>query len=71
MGIYEIRQNGTTLMLFVNELKSPQVADLLIALGGKAKLVAGAKPCVAVECKTVPLRLKSSPKFSVCSNFTA
>ena len=52
MGIYEIRQNGTTLMLFVNELKSPQVADLLIALGGKAKLVAGAKPCVAVGCKT-------------------
>ena len=59
MGIYEIRQNGTTLMLFVNELKSPQVADLLIALGGKAKLVAGAKPCVAVECKnsSAPLEI--------------
>ena len=47
------------LMLFVNELKSPQVADLLIALGGKAKLVAGAKPCVAVECKnsSAPLEI--------------
>ena len=59
MGIYEIRQNGTTLMLFVNELKSPQVADLLIALGGKEKLVAGAKPCVAIERKnsSAPLEI--------------
>jgi len=32
---------------------------LLIALGGKAKLVAGAKPCVAVECKnsSAPLEI--------------
>ena len=59
MGIYEIRQNGTTLMLFVNELKSPQVADLLIALDGMAKLVAGAKPCGAGECKnsSAPLEI--------------
>ena len=71
MGIYEIRQNGTTLMLFVNELKSPQVADLLIALGGKAKLVAEQNRALRLSAKTAPLRLKSSPKFSVCSNFTA
>ena len=63
MGVYEIRQNGTMLMLYVNELKSPQVADLLIALGGKAKLVAGAKPCVAVECKNSSAPLETLTKI--------
>ena len=50
MGIYEIRQNETEILLFVKELKSPVVADLLIALNGKAKLNAGAKPFVSVKC---------------------
>ena len=49
-GIYEIRQNDNTLMLYVRELKSPEVADMLIALNGKASLNAGAKPFVSVKC---------------------
>lgn len=51
MGIYEIRQNENSLLLYVREIKSPEVADLLIALNGKAKLCAGAKPYLAVGCK--------------------
>ena len=50
MGIYEIRQNSSDVLLYVREIKSPAVADLLIALNGKAKLVAGAKPYVSVKC---------------------
>ena len=50
MGIYEIRQNDSAIMLFVNELKSPVVADLLIALNGKAALNAGTKPNLSVKC---------------------
>lgn len=50
MGIYEIRQNGNTLLLYVKEIKSPAVADLLIALNGKAMLNAGAKPYLSVNC---------------------
>ena len=38
MGIYEIRQNENNIMLYVKEIKSPEVADLLIALNGKAML---------------------------------
>lgn len=50
MGIYEIRQNDSNLLLYVKEIKSPAVADLLIALNGKAMLCAGAKPNVSVKC---------------------
>ncbi len=49
-GVYEIRQNGNTLLLYVKEIKSPTVADLLIALNGKAMLNAGAKPYLSVKC---------------------
>ena len=52
MGVYEIRQNDTTLLLYVKELKSPAVADLLIALHGKATLNAGTKPYLAVKCQS-------------------
>ena len=50
MGISEIRQNEQALLLYVKELKSPVVADLLISLNGKATLNAGQKPHVAVSC---------------------
>ncbi len=50
MGVYEIRQTDTVVNLFVKELKSPAVADLLIAVGGKATLNAGIKPSLSVKC---------------------
>ena len=51
MGIYEIRQNENSLLLYVKEIKSPEVADLLIALNGKAMLCAGTKPYLSVKCR--------------------
>ena len=50
IGVYEIRQTDSSVNLFVKELKSPAVADLLIAVGGRATLNAGAKPSVSVKC---------------------
>ena len=52
MGIYEIRQIDKSILLYVNEIKSPAVADLLISLNGKASLNAGAKPHLAIPCKS-------------------
>ena len=52
LGVYEIRQNDTSLLLYVKEIKSPAVADLLIALNGKAQLNAGAKPYLSVKCQS-------------------
>lgn len=49
LGIYEIRQNENTINLYVKEIKSPAVADLLISLNGKATLSAGNKPCLTVR----------------------
>ena len=50
MGVYEIRQNDSAILLYVREIKSPAVADLLIALNGKAMLSAGSKPYLSVKC---------------------
>ena len=50
MGVYEIRQSENAIQLYVKEIKSPAVADLLIALNGKASLNAGAKPYLSVKC---------------------
>ncbi len=50
MGVYEIRQNDSSILLYVKELRSPAVADLLISLNGKATLNAGSKPYLAVKC---------------------
>lgn len=50
LGVYEIRQNDERLLLYVKEIKSPAVADLLISLNGKAQLNAGQKPFLSVKC---------------------
>ena len=50
MGVYEIRQNDSAILLYVKEIKAPAVADLLIALNGKAMLSAGTKPYLSVKC---------------------
>ena len=63
MGIYEIRQNDTAILLYVKEIKSPAVADLLIALNGKAKLCAGGKPYVSVNCQREQSSLKMLKKI--------
>ncbi len=68
LGITEIRQNEGSLMLFVKEIKSPQTADLLIRLNGKAALNSGARPSLSVKCpdgKTALENLKKIFEISV------
>lgn len=52
MGIYEIKQNDANVLLFVKDIKSPQIIDLICRQKGNALLSAGAKPYVAVKLKS-------------------
>ncbi len=49
MGIYEIRQNDTTLMLYLSDIKRPEVPELISKLPGRTMLSAGGKPYIAVR----------------------
>ena len=49
LGIYEIKQQPDYLLLYVKQIKSEGVAELLGRLKGKAMLSAGEKPYVAVK----------------------
>ena len=56
MGIYEIRQQGEHLNIYVKQLKSQAVADILSKLNGRAVLHAGEKPHISVairKCDTI------------------
>ena len=50
MGIYEIRQTDSNVLLFVKEIKSPKVIELLSRLNGRAMLSAGNKPYITIRC---------------------
>ncbi|MCH5303762.1 MAG: transcription-repair coupling factor [Ruminococcus sp.] len=49
LGIYEIRQNETSILLYVKNIKSEAVSDILVKLKGQALLNAGNKPYIAVR----------------------
>ncbi len=56
MGIYEIRQQNDHLNIYVRQLKSKYVGDILSKLNGRAVLRAGGKPCISVavrKCDTI------------------
>ena len=57
MGIYEIKQNDTTLLLYLSDIKNPELISLVGKARGKALLSAGNKPYVALRCvsKSDPL----------------
>lgn len=48
-GIYEIRQNPDSLLLYVRQIKSEAVADIIGRFRGRAMLNAGAKPYIAIR----------------------
>ncbi len=50
LGVYEIRQNDSSVLLYIREIKSPFVADMLIAYNGRAMLSAGSKPYISIKC---------------------
>ena len=56
-GVYEIRQNETSLLLYLQDVKRKEVFDLISKSNGKGLLNAGSKPYIAVrlEKKTAPL----------------
>lgn len=49
MGIYEIKQQNDTFLLYVRQIKSQGVADIIGRLKGRAMLNAGNKPYIAVK----------------------
>lgn len=48
-GIYEIKQNEATILLYVKDIKSQVVSELLVKFKGKCMINAGNKPYVAVK----------------------
>ncbi len=49
LGVYEIRQNESSLLLYINSIKSEGCGRLLKSLKGQALLNAGNKPYIAVK----------------------
>ena len=48
-GIYEIRQNESSILLYLNDIRRREVADIIGKMKGRALLSAGAKPYIAVR----------------------
>ena len=51
LGIYEIRQQPDFLLLYVRQLKSEAVADIVGRFSGRAMLNAGTKPYIAIRLR--------------------
>ncbi|MBQ9742611.1 MAG: transcription-repair coupling factor [Ruminococcus sp.] len=49
MGIYEIKQNDTTLLMYVKDIKNPALISLITKAKGNAFLSAGSKPYIALR----------------------
>ena len=49
MGIYEIRQNDSSLLLYLSDLRRKEVPELIGKMPGRAMLSAGGKPYIAVR----------------------
>ncbi|MBQ3329841.1 MAG: transcription-repair coupling factor [Ruminococcus sp.] len=49
MGVYEIRQNDASLMLYLSDIRRKEVPELIARLPGRAMLSAGGKPYIAVR----------------------
>ncbi len=51
MGIYEIKQNETSVLLYVKDIKNPDILSLVSAHRGDALLSAGNKPYIAYRMR--------------------
>jgi transcription-repair coupling factor (superfamily II helicase) len=49
LGIYEIKQNETSVLLYFKNIRSESVSDLIARLKGQALLNAGNKPYISVR----------------------
>ena len=59
MGIYEIRQSDTSILLYISDIRRKEVADIIGKMRGKALLSAGAKPYIAVRTERTAKPLNS------------
>ena len=48
-GIYEIKQQGTSLLLYINNIKNPFVGEIISRFKGSAFLNAGSKPYISIK----------------------
>lgn len=62
-GIYEIKQNDTSLLLYMNDVKNPELISLVAKARGDALLSAGSKPYIALRLKTKGDPLESLKDF--------
>ncbi len=51
VGVYEIKQNDTSLLLYMNDVKNPDLIALVAKAKGDALLSAGSKPYIALRMK--------------------
>lgn len=49
VGVYEIKQNDTSLLLYMNDVKNPELISLVAKAKGNALLSAGKKPYIALR----------------------
>ena len=49
IGVYEIRQSDTSILLYLTDIRRREVADIVGKMKGRALLSAGAKPYIAVR----------------------
>jgi transcription-repair coupling factor (superfamily II helicase) len=49
LGVYEIRQNETALLLYIKDIKSEGTSKIIKAMPGQAMLNAGTKPYIAIR----------------------
>lgn len=51
-GIYEIKQQNSNILLYVRQIKSPSVADIMGRMKGRALLSAGNKPYISIKVQS-------------------
>ena len=49
MGIYEIRQNDSAILLYLSDIRRKEVPELIGKMPGRAMLSAGSKPYISVR----------------------
>ena len=63
VGIYEIKQNDTSLLLYMNDVKNPDLISLVAKAKGDALLSAGSKPYIALRVKNKGEALSNLKSF--------
>ncbi len=51
MGIYEIKQQPEHILIYIKQIKSPEAADIISRMNGRAMLNAGSKPYIAIKLR--------------------